>query len=105
PGLLAQLQNELLGAERIALSGTDQLTGGLIPVGGRIRSIGRLGNVPVLLAGDAAGLTNPVTGAGIEAAVVSGEQAGSAAASYLGGAAGSLELFDEGLAELFDPAH
>ena len=104
PALLTQLQDELLDSGRIALSERDHMTGGLIPVGGRVRSSGHLGTVPVLLAGDAAGLTNPVTGAGIEAAVTSGARAGAAAASYLGGAPGSLEQFEEELAELFDPA-
>ena len=37
----------------------------------------------VLFVGDAAGLTHPITGAGIAAAIVSGERAGQAAASYL----------------------
>lgn len=104
PELVAQLRDELVDCGRIALNETDQMTGGLIPVGGRIRASGWLGKVPVLLAGDAAGLTNPVTGAGIEAAVASGQQAGAAAASYLAGAAGGLEQFEEELAELFDPA-
>lgn len=103
--LLAELRRELVAGGRIAPDGTSHTTGGLIPVGGRIRSIGHLGTVAVLLAGDAAGLTNPVTGAGIEAAVTSGERAGEAAAGYLGGAAASLEDFEEELTELFEPAH
>lgn len=56
------------------------LTGGLIPVGG-LRA--RLVVEKVLFVGDAAGLTHPITGAGIAAALVSGECAGQAAASYL----------------------
>jgi digeranylgeranylglycerophospholipid reductase len=42
---------------------------------------GLLGKALVLLAGDAAGLANPVTGAGIAAAVHSGRLAGQAAAA------------------------
>ena len=38
----------------------------------------------MLLAGDAAGLTNPVTGAGIASAVQSGALAGRAAADFIG---------------------
>ena len=57
------------------------LTGGLIPVGGMLKPWGRLEETPVLLAGDAAGLANPVTGAGIAAAVHSGRLAGIAAAT------------------------
>lgn len=57
------------------------LTGGAIPVGGMIRPWGFLDDTLVLLAGDAAGLANPVTGAGIAAAVDSGRLAGQAAAA------------------------
>jgi digeranylgeranylglycerophospholipid reductase len=56
-------------------------TGGAIPVGG-LRERLAVGNV--MFVGDAAGLTHPITGAGIAAAVISGERAGQAAASYLG---------------------
>lgn len=55
-------------------------TGGAIPVGGLRRNL-VLGNV--LFVGDAAGLTHPITGAGIAAAVVSGERAGQAAVAWL----------------------
>jgi geranylgeranyl reductase family protein len=57
------------------------LTGGAIPVGGMLKPWGFHERTPVLLAGDAAGLANPVTGAGIAAAVHSGRLAGQAAAS------------------------
>jgi flavin-dependent dehydrogenase len=53
-------------------------TGGPIPCGGRANPLVR---GPDVLVGDAAGLTHPVTGAGILPAVVSGAQAGRAAAS------------------------
>lgn len=55
-------------------------TGGLIPVSG-IRERLVYGNV--ILCGDAAGLTHPITGAGIPQAVYSGEQAGRAAAAAI----------------------
>lgn len=55
-------------------------TGGMIPVGG-LRPNLVAGNV--LFVGDAAGLTHPISGAGIAAAVVSGERAGQAAAACL----------------------
>lgn len=74
------------------------LTGGAIPVGGMLRPWGRLGKALVLLAGDAAGLANPVTGAGIASAVQSGRLAGEAAAS--GKAAG----YQEELEDLFQAA-
>lgn len=55
-------------------------TGGAIPVGGLRR---RLVEGNAVFAGDAAGLTHPITGAGIAAAVVSGERAGEAAHAWI----------------------
>lgn len=74
------------------------LTGGPIPVGGMLRPRGRLGETLVLLAGDAAGLANPVTGAGIAAAVYSGRLAGEAAAR------GTPEAYEEELRDVFGAA-
>jgi flavin-dependent dehydrogenase len=72
--------------------------GGAIPVGGIVGPTGWLGRVPVLLAGDAAGLAHPVTGAGIAAAVLSGTMAGEAATGHRGGA---LPDYAEELRDLF----
>lgn len=55
-------------------------TGGWIPVGGMLPEVRR---GPCLLAGDAAGLAHPLTGAGILHAVRSGALAGAAAAAAL----------------------
>jgi digeranylgeranylglycerophospholipid reductase len=77
------------------------LTGGAIPVGGPVAPRGSVGTVPVILAGDAAGLTNPVTGAGIAAAVRSGTLAGEAAADFLAGEQRALERYAEDLDDLF----
>jgi flavin-dependent dehydrogenase len=52
----------------------------------------------VLLAGDAAGLANPVTGAGIAAAVHSGRLAGQAAASR------DYRAYEEELADVYRAA-
>ena len=60
-------------------------TGGAIPVGGNTGLHAILGETGILLAGDAAGLTNPVTGAGINAAVISGRLAGETAAAIVAG--------------------
>ncbi|MDH3233808.1 MAG: geranylgeranyl reductase, partial [Alphaproteobacteria bacterium] len=79
-------------------------TGGAIPVGGMLDPVGSLNTVPVLLAGDAAGLTNPVTGAGISAAVASATMAGRAAADWLAGDVGALDDYAEDLSDLFKPA-
>ena len=76
-------------------------TGGAIPVGGMVEPDGRLGLALALLAGDAAGLANPVTGAGINAAVVSGRLAGEAAAAALRGKAGAGSDYAEELADLY----
>jgi len=101
--LLASLLRKLFAQRRIGANGW-ALTGGAIPVGGRLRSIGRLGETGVLLAGDAAGLTNPVTGAGIASAVQSGMMAGRAAAEFLSGRAAALDDYKQELGDIFDAA-
>ena len=60
-----------------------------------------LGTRPVLLAGDAAGLTHPITGAGIPAAVISGTLAGDAAAAWLGGDTHAADDYADELDALF----
>lgn len=74
-------------------------TGGLIPVGG-LRA--RLVEGRTLFVGDAAGLTHPITGAGIAAAVISGGRAGQAAAAWLHGTAGAFEDFEEDVRDQFE---
>lgn len=101
--LLAELHDQLARDGRVGRAILGH-TGGAIPVGGLHAVRGRLGTLAVLLAGDAAGLTNPVTGAGINAAVISGRLAGRAAADWLGGAAAALEDYAEELDETFGPA-
>ena len=80
------------------------LTGGLIPVGGMLKPAGTLGDTLVLLAGDAAGLTNPVTGAGIAAAVHSGRLAGQAATARLAGDRAAGEAYEAELDAIFRAA-
>jgi len=99
--LLAALHRELAALGRVGPQGLG-LTGGAIPVGGRLRAAGTLGSTRVLLAGDAAGLTNPVTGAGIAAAVQSGTLAGRAAASWIAGNGAALDDCEDELSALFD---
>jgi flavin-dependent dehydrogenase len=55
----------------------------------------------VLLAGDAAGLANPVTGAGINAAIISGRLAGEAAVEALGGRPDAGPRYAEEIGDLF----
>jgi geranylgeranyl reductase family protein len=72
-------------------------TGGLIPVGGPLTM--RLDRT--LLAGDAAGLTHPITGGGIHQALESGKLAGEAAAAFVGGDTEALEGYEAAFLELF----
>lgn len=75
-------------------------TGGAIPVGG-MRDALVVGTT--LFVGDAAGLTHPITGAGIAAAVVSGERAGEAAAAFCtGNNASALAEFEEDMRDQFE---
>lgn len=75
-------------------------TGGAIPVGG-LRE--RLYEGRVVFVGDAAGLTHPITGAGIAAAVVSGERAGIAAAELLNeGAEDALADYEEDIRDQYE---
>jgi geranylgeranyl reductase family protein len=80
------------------------LTGGAIPVGGMLKPWGMLGETLVLLAGDAAGLANPVTGAGIAAAVLSGSLAGEAAAAAITGNKAAARDYEEELQAIFGAA-
>jgi len=79
-------------------------TGGAIPVGGMLEPWAMLDRTLVLLAGDAAGLTNPVTGAGIAAAVHSGRLAGEAAAAWISGDRRAAADYQEELESVFKPA-
>jgi digeranylgeranylglycerophospholipid reductase len=98
--LLDDLHGQLVEQGRV---GRDVLgyTGGAIPSGGMLEPVATIGGVQVLLAGDAAGLTNPITGAGILAAVVSGEMAGDAAAALAAGNADAAEIYREDLTDMF----
>jgi geranylgeranyl reductase family protein len=95
---LDALHRSLIDAGRV---GTDILarTGGAIPVGG-LRDRLVVGNV--LFVGDAAGLTHPITGAGIAAAVSSGELAGEAAVAFLrDGDPQALKVFENDIRDQF----
>jgi digeranylgeranylglycerophospholipid reductase len=96
--LLDQLHGQLVVEGRVG-SEIFSRTGGAIPVSG-LRQCLVVGNI--LFAGDAAGLTHPITGAGIAAAVTSGEFAGEAAAAWLGGNIDALQSYEQDLRELFE---
>ena len=105
--LLDALHARLVAEGRIGAA-IHRHTGGLIPVGGLVGGdsgpIGQLGDTTVMLAGDAAGLTNPITGAGIATAVLSGRMAGDAAAAYLKGDNDAAADYAEELADVFGPS-
>lgn len=73
-------------------------TGGAIPVGG-LR--GQLVVGDALFVGDAAGLTHPITGAGIAAAVASGEAAAAAVRAHIAGVTDALAEYDEDMRDQF----
>lgn len=101
--MLESLHRQLVAEGRIGREIVNR-TGGAIPVGGLIDPAGTLGRRAVLLCGDAAGLTNPITGAGISAAVVSGTLAGESAANWLAGQEDAVANYREELQDLFGPA-
>ncbi len=101
--IVAGLHATLAGTGRV---GTEILgrTGGAIPAGGMLKPWGTLGDTLALLAGDAAGLTNPVTGAGIPAAVYSGRLAGETAAAWIAGNRDAGEAYEDELRGVFERA-
>jgi geranylgeranyl reductase family protein len=101
--IVAALHRTLVAGGRVG-SAVLSLTGGLIPVGGMLKPWARLERTLVLLAGDAAGLANPVTGAGIAAAVHSGKLAGRAAAAWIAGDQSAGAEYEDELDSVFRPA-
>lgn len=98
--IVARLHAMLVEQGRVG-SEISALTGGAIPVGGMVGPVGAIGATPVLLAGDASGLANPVTGAGIASAVQSGTLAGEAAAAIVAGDTAAATDYAEELDALF----
>ena len=97
--LLDELHAQLAAEGLVGLE-IQRTTGGAIPVGGMRQ---RLVVGSVLFVGDAAGLTHPITGAGISAAVQSGERAGlAAAARLLDGEENALTDFEEEMRAQFE---
>ncbi len=79
---MSGLLGRLAGEGRIYREGVLGYSGGPVPVGGPPSPVQR---GCVLLAGDAAGCADPVTGSGIYAAVLSGSLAGRMASEALAG--------------------
>ncbi len=101
--IVARLHRQLVAEGRVGRR-VLATTGGAIPVGGMVEPCAMLDRTLVLLAGDAAGLTNPVTGAGIAAAVHSGKLAGEAAAAWISGDRRAAADYREELESVFKPA-
>jgi len=107
PGLQRDMKTPLddlhrrLADQGLVGAGVLRRTGGAIPVGGP-RTHLREGST--LFVGDAAGLTHPITGAGIAAAVISGEHAGAAVAAWLAGDGDALEDYEEDMRDQFGTA-
>jgi len=74
-------------------------TGGAIPVGG-LRD--KLVHDNIVFVGDAAGLTHPITGAGISSGVMSGEMAGEAVNHWLQGDEDALADYEEDIRDQFE---
>lgn len=100
--LLDQLHAKLVEDGRVGREALRH-TGGSIPVGGLVGPVGRLGDTFVLLAGDAAGLTNPISGAGINSAVISGALSGDAAVRLLAGEQNGIADYRDEIEALFKP--
>jgi flavin-dependent dehydrogenase len=97
---LERLHEELVRQGRVGPEVVTR-TGGDIPVGGLREA---LVHRHTLFVGDAGGFTHPITGAGIAAAVQSGERAGQAAAEYVNGDPGALDDYDADMREQYGPA-
>jgi len=101
--LLERLHQSLVAEGRVGAEIVHS-TGGAIPVGGMVTPNGMLDQCLVLLCGDAAGLTNPITGAGISSAVLSGTLAGESAVNWLAGDVEAAADYREELEDLFGVA-
>ena len=90
---LAHLLDRLETRQTLKVSKTFRVCGGLIPCDGP-REYARRGNI--ILVGDAAGQTHPITGAGVVHACLCGQMAGRAAAkAALSGAPDALSEYEQ----------
>lgn len=92
------LHRDLIAQHVVGATVLEQ-TGGAIPVGGMRE---HLVYDNIVFVGDAAGLTHPITGAGIAAAVISGEHAGVAVAKQMQGETGALSEYDTDMHDQFN---
>lgn len=103
PNLKAPLERLHAHVAATGLVGKEILarTGGAIPVGG-LRE--KLVHSNIVFVGDAAGLTHPITGAGISAAVMSGERAADAAEAFIdSGDSAAFAEYESDIRDQFGP--
>jgi geranylgeranyl reductase family protein len=93
PARLEQFVEMLTIQNRIIPDSNVRTAEGLVPISGPVKSTVRNN---IMLAGDAAGLTHPITGAGILSAVISGKEAGTAAVEALEASKGD-KVTEDGL--------
>ena len=104
PNLKAPLERLHAHVAATGLVGKEILarTGGAIPVGG-LRD--KLAHGNIVFVGDAAGLTHPITGAGISAAVTSGERAADAAEIFVdSGDVAAFAEYESDIRDQFEPS-
>jgi geranylgeranyl reductase family protein len=77
PKILDKFTEMLIEQNKIVPDSNVRTAEGLVPISGPVEITVKNN---IMLAGDAAGLTHPITGAGILSAVISGKEAGTAAA-------------------------
>jgi geranylgeranyl reductase family protein len=92
PARLEEFVEMLIEQKRIYPESNVRTAEGIVPVGGPVEATVKNN---IMLAGDAAGLTHPITGAGILSAVISGKEAGTAASEALEKAKGDNVNPDE----------
>jgi geranylgeranyl reductase family protein len=104
-GELGKTAKQVLNAFREKIKGRIgkvlDTTAGRIPVGGSLRSTDK--KARIILVGDAAGHTHPITGGGIPQAVICGAMAGRAAAAWVRGNQQAFEDYDREWKSAFGP--
>lgn len=98
PRQMLEALRQDLESQGLIGSGVLALGGGAIPIGGVNPELVR---GKVILAGDAAGLTHAISGAGIPQAVFSGAEAGRAAAALAGGDPAAPDAYAQAIAQRY----
>ncbi|MBS3968942.1 MAG: NAD(P)/FAD-dependent oxidoreductase [Clostridia bacterium] len=103
PGIsINDIWSKFLERLKIDNASLKSLTGGLIPVSGLMKNIAKNN---VLLVGDAAGITHPITGAGIANGIISGVTAAAIISKNLQRGRRGLEEYEQEIQTLFGKSH